>query len=397
MSQSDPKVVLTGGGSGGHIMPVLAVAAALKKADASVKTVYIGQTGEALSSLITDNPNIDENYSVRAGKFRRYHGLGIRQLFDLKTAALNIRDIMYIVIGLIQSYRILGNIKPDVIFTRGGYVSVPVALAGAIRRTPFITHDSDSTPSLANRLIARWAWLHAVALPPASSHYPYPKHKTEVVGVPIGQLYQPVTKQLLAVYQKQLGIKPSAKVLLITGGGNGADKLNQIAIANSRTLLRHNPELQIVHSAGAKHAETTMAAYAKLLEPELRKRVAVYDFLKDMHRYSAVATVIIARGGATNLAEFAAQSKACVIVPSPHLIWNVKNTELLAKQRAVLSLTEDQADQEGRLANIVQQLLDDPQACKALGAALHNTLVQDAASKLANILLKKANVQQDKS
>ena len=379
-------VVVTGGGSGGHIMPILAVAAALKDIHPDTRIVYIGQKGDRLADVPANNAAIDEVFAVRAGKFRRYHGMGLRQTFDPMTALLNVRDMTYIGAGLLQSLRLMRRLKPDVIFTRGGYVSVPVALAGALCRVPFITHDSDSTPSLANRIIARWARLHAVALP--ADLYPYPQSKTMMVGVPIAQEYLPVTPAVLAASRRAINVPVNGKVVLVTGGGNGAHRLNQIMLQSAGALLKRYPYLTIVHIAGRALAMDLAEQYNGAVPIAARQRVVVKDFVPDLYNYSAAADVIIARGGATNLAEFAAQAKACLIIPSPQLIWNVRNADVLAQREAIRQLSEDQAEQEGRVTALVSKLLDDQTLRNGLAERLHALARPGAAHDLAEILIE---------
>ena len=381
-------IIVTGGGSGGHITPVLAVAAALKQLDPKIKVMFIGQSGDGLSDIPASDPNIDAVFRVRAGKYRRYHGLGWRQRLDVQTLFLNLRDLGYISIGILQSWLLIRRIQPAIIFTRGGYVSVPVALAGKLHGVPYITHDSDSTPSLANRLIARWARLHAVALP--EEVYPYPQHKTVTVGVPISKQYKPVTEIVQHQYRQQIGLPELGRVVLVTGGGNGAHNLNQVVLANTPTLLKRYVNLSIVHIAGRALETPLSTAYDRLLTPKQRERVHIKGFISDLHLYSGAADVIIARGGATNLAEFAAQSKACIIVPSPQLIWNIKNAETLAARHAIVLLTEEQADQEGRLGKMIADLLDDPARRADLGSQLQSFARTDAAEHLARILIEQA-------
>ncbi len=381
-------IIVTGGGSGGHITPVLAVAAALKQAQPDCRVVFVGQFGDKLADIPAADPNIDAVYRVRAGKYRRYHGLGWRQKFDLPTLALNLRDLIYTFIGLIQSWLLIRRVKPAIVFTRGGYVSVPVALAAKLQRVPYITHDSDSTPSLANRIIAPWARLHAVALP--EEVYPYPRAKTITVGVPISADYRSVSEHQQHLFRKQAGLPEFGRVLLITGGGNGARNLNQVVLANAAMLLSRFVNLTIVHIAGRNHETALNAAYDAALSPKLRQRVQVKGFITDLHVYSGAADVVIARGGATNLAEFAAQSKACIIIPSPQLVWNIKNAETLAARQAIMLLREEQAEQEGRLAKVVSELLDDAPRRAALGAQLQSFARLDAAEHLSKILIKEA-------
>jgi UDP-N-acetylglucosamine--N-acetylmuramyl-(pentapeptide) pyrophosphoryl-undecaprenol N-acetylglucosamine transferase len=290
----------------------------------------------------------------------------------------------------VQSYFLLRKLKPSIIFTRGGFVSVPVALGGKLNGIPYITHDSDSIPSLANRLIARWAQLHAVALP--EEIYPYSREKTQMVGIPLSHEYVHVTPALQAQYRKELGLEKYDQVLFVTGGGNGALSLNEAVIDNAAYLLKRYPGLCIVHVAGRIHETATHTAYDSKLPPEARKRVIVHGFLSGLYKNIGAADVIISRAGATNLAEYAVQGKACIIVPAEQLVGGhqIENAKVLQQRGAVVLLTQDQAEQERRLASVVGELLDDDAKRAALGKELHTFARTDAAEKLAMLLLERA-------
>ncbi len=379
---------MTGGGSGGHITPILAVAAELKKLMPDVQIDYIGQTGDHLADIPQQDPNIDAVYSVRAGKLRRYHGEGAKQLLDVPTQLKNVRDMGYTVTGVAQSLRLLRKLRPDVIFTRGGFVSVPVGLAAASLHIPYITHDSDGTPSLANRIIARWAAKHAVALP--KDLYPYPQSKTVTVGVPVSGHYKLVTADDKLSFRQELNIPADAKVLLVTGGGNGAHPLNLAVIQNAPQLFKRNEGLIIVHIAGRAFKDDVQKAYETALPKELFAKVTIKSFVTDLYRYSGAADIVVARGGATNLAEFAIQAKACLIVPHPGLVWALRDSQMLAKAGAISLLTEDQLEQEGRLATVLTELLNHESARKALSRTLASYARPDAAKQLAMLLLDTA-------
>src|SRR5690606_12676531 len=124
--------------------------------------------------------------------------------------------------------------RPDALFVKGGFVGVPLGLAAAMLKIPYITHDSDAVPGLANRLIARWAKAHAVAMPKEA--YGYPANKTFHVGTPIASVYEPVTADRQARYKKSFGLPKTAKVLLVTGGGLGAKRLNVAVAKVAKTL-----------------------------------------------------------------------------------------------------------------------------------------------------------------
>lgn len=206
---------MTGGGSGGHITPILAVAHELKILQPDVRIIYVGQRGDALADVPARHPSIDEVHSVSAGKLRRYHSEGLKQLLDVRTVLLNARDVFRVLAGIVQSYRLLKRLKPDVIFIKGGFVGVPVGLAAAGLKIPFITHDSDAIPGLANRIIARWARKHAVALP--AEVYSYDPSRTVTVGVPVIHEYTRVTPETQRQYKQEIGLSDDAQLLFIIG------------------------------------------------------------------------------------------------------------------------------------------------------------------------------------
>lgn len=382
---------MTAGGSGGHITPLLAVATELKKLRPDIQTVYIGQKGDKLGDVPAAHSAIDEVYTVRAGKFRRYHGEGWRQLLDLETQTKNIRDAIWVLVGIWQSYWLMRRLKPQVIFTRGGFVSVPVALAGKLNGVPYITHDSDSTPSLANRIIARWATLHAVSLP--VDLYPYPRDKTVMVGVPVSDAFVPVTQKLQHTYRKELALDAYRQVVLVTGGGNGAAQLNRAVVHSAAALLARYPGLAIVHIAGRAQEEHVQQAYDDLHLGDARKRVIVKGFVTDLYRYSGAADIIVARGGATGIVEFAQQHKACIIIPAKQLVWQEHHAKVMEGLDAIIYLAEEESNQKGRLGLAIQELLDHPDVRHSLGEKLSTFARPDAAKHLAMVLLEQAQAK----
>ncbi len=381
---------MTGGGSGGHITPILAVAHEIKRQSAEHTIMYVGQKGDQLLDVPKANPSIDEVYTVSAGKLRRYANEGWRQLLDVRSQLLNLRDMFRTFSGFVQAVRLLRRLRPDVVFCKGGFVGVPVGLAAAILRIPYVTHDSDVTPGLANRIIAPWAARHAVAM--AVSDYPYPPDKTVTVGVPIAAEYKIVSRHELEYFRALLGLEEFSQIVLVTGGGNGARVLNQAVVANARHLLRSFPDLLIMHVAGRRLEDETDSAYDELELGGARKRVRVYGFLTDIYKYSGAADVIVARGGATNLAEFAAQAKACLLVPSKQLSWNVKNSTVLHEKGAVELLDENQIEQPERLGRTIGRLLSSTEHRLKLGRALATIAHPDATKDLAALILGQGKV-----
>jgi UDP-N-acetylglucosamine--N-acetylmuramyl-(pentapeptide) pyrophosphoryl-undecaprenol N-acetylglucosamine transferase len=384
-------IVLTGGGSGGHITPIIAVAAELKRRQPKTQIIYIGQTGDKFADIPAEDPNIDEVYTVRAGKFRRYHGEGIWQVLDIPTLAKNIRDAFYVLIGIWQSRCLMKRLRPDIIFSRGGFVSVPVCLGGHLRGVPYITHDSDKVPSLANRLIARWAAVHAVALP--KKIYSYPQNKTVTTGIPLNEAFVPVTPALKKQYRHEIGVPEKAKLLFVIGGGLGSQRVNRAVGEAVPHLLGEFSDLYVVHGTGQANEAEMQVLYDERLNQAEQGRVTIFGFAQDVYRYSGAADVVITRGGATNLAEFTVQGKACIIIPSPFLTGGhqLENAQYLADQGAALVVGEDELTADhNRLAKRASQLLHNPERRAELGKQLGQFAKPAAAQEIAQLIIEQA-------
>lgn len=382
-------IVLTGAGSGGHITPILAVAKELKRQQPKAKLIYIGQTGDKLGDIPANDPNIDQVFTVRAGKFRRYHGEGIMQVLDLVTLFKNIRDFFYVLVGLVQSRRLLKKIQPNIIFIKGGFVGVPVGLAAAQLKIPYITHDSDAVPGLANRIISRWAKLHAVALP--EDVYEYPSNKTVTTGIPLQSDFEPVSGKLKQKYREELKLPTNAKVLFIIGGGLGSKNINDAVADAVPHLLSEFSDLWVIHATGRANQSDVSQQYASKLSELEQKRLKIRDYIDDVYRYSGAADIVITRAGATNLAEFALQVKACVVIPSPFLAGGhqLKNAEYLAKRQAALVIDEKQlTDDPHRLAKQVSDLLKSPERRTILAKELSHFAKPEATNELAQLILE---------
>jgi len=382
-------IVLTGGGSGGHITPILAVAAELKRLDPEIRLVYIGQRGDSLGDIPAQDPNIDQVFTVRAGKFRRFHGEGLKQLLDVSTIVKNIRDVFFVAIGTYQSWRLIRDIKPKVVFSRGGFVSVPVTVGARLQKVPYITHDSDLTPSLANRLIARGAALHAVAF--AKELYPYPVDKTITTGIPLNKHFKPVTSDLRKQYRNQLNVPNASKLVFVIGGGLGSQDVNAAVADAVPHLLQDFRDLYVVHASGRNNEADLQEKYNETVTDSDRRRLQIHGFIHDVYRYSGAADIIVTRAGATNLAEFAVQGKACIVIPGSFLPGGhqLKNAKYLADQGAVVMLrSDDLIADPNRLARYITDLLHEPNKRKKLEVEFAKVAQPNAAHQIAKLILE---------
>lgn len=324
----------------------------------------------------------DSQYKVFAGKFRRYNGeTWLKRLLDVKTNFLNLRDFFYLLFGTVESWFLLRKLKPDVILLKGGFVGVPIGLATR-NRVPMVTHDSDALPGLANRLVSRWAVYHATGMP--AEFYKYPKDKVKYTGVIVSDAYKSVTADLMKEYRQALNLPVDGQVLMITGGSLGSQEINTTVAAFAPHLLSAMPKLQIIHQVGRRNTDV----YGDFTN----ERLAVHGLLEynKLHQYSGAADVIITRAGASMIAEFGIQGKACIVIPNPLLTGGhqIKNADFLAKNEAAVVLDEKRlAANPEILKKAVSDLLNHANQRQKLGHNLQKLTVVGAADSLAKLLL----------
>lgn len=380
---------MTGGGSGGHITPLLPLAHELKRKSPDCQVVYIGYKGDKFDTLRAEAHDFDFMAFLQAGKFRRYHGESLlSHLLDFKTLYLNARDFFRVMGSIGKAYRLLGKFKPDVVFSKGGFVVVPVGIAARLRGIPIITHDSDAVPGLANRIVGKWAAVHATGMP--AEHYGYPEGTIVEVGIPIDERIKQVDASLQRAYKQELDLPKESQVLLIAGGGHGSRTLNDLMLSIAPSLLESNLSIHIVHVCGAQHESDLKREYKKILEPSELKRLKLFGFTAEFYKYVSAADLIISRAGATALAEFATAGKACIIMPSPFLAagHQLRNSEELAKKDAIVPLKNDAQPDE--LLVVIKELLGDDHRRFELAKNLRSTVKTDAAVKLSELILKTA-------
>lgn len=340
-------------------------------------------------SHIAQGSNLfDELHFVSAGKLRRYHNESlIRRVTDIKTIFFNIRDVIRLSRGVFQAVWLLRRLKADAVLLKGGYVCVPVAIGAKLSGVPMMTHDSDALPGLSNRISARFAKYHATAMP--ARYYPYPEKSVRTVGLPVEAEYREYSNQEQKNLKQKFVIPIDAEVLLITGGSNGARRLNAWCIAILPELLQMHPRLYVLHLYGKGNE-----GQYKDLSPVMLDRIISTGFTDELFNYSAIADVIVTRAGATTIAEFASQAKACIIVPNPDLTGGhqLKNAQVLEDLDCAVVIQERALKKsQTELIDAITSLLIDENRRQQLGQNLHSTLPEVPAAKaLARLLLELA-------
>lgn len=320
--------------------------------------------------------------SIKAGKFRRMHATHvIQQIFNPATLGLNARDSLRLVSGIYQSIGIIRRFKPDIIFIKGGFVGLPLGIAAGWLRVPYVIHESDLVPGLANKVLARRAAKVAVGF--AAELYPnFAQNKLVHTG-------NPVRPELLkadpAASRRHFGFKAALPVVLVTGGSLGARDLNTAIIAALPQLIQH---FQIIHQTGEREIEAVkfQVGRLRLEHPERYKPVAFLS--EDMAEAYAAADVVIARAGANTISELALTNKPTILVPNTTMAGHqVANAQLLARAGAVRVIGDDRMT-PALLLRELTALTGSAEERDYLIKHLAAFAVPDAASRLADEIVR---------
>jgi UDP-N-acetylglucosamine--N-acetylmuramyl-(pentapeptide) pyrophosphoryl-undecaprenol N-acetylglucosamine transferase len=374
---SNLRMIVTGGGTGGHTYPALTAVTTLQErlavTGAVPELLWVG-VATGLEAKVAERNDIPFK-AITTGKFRR--SPSPRQLVQ------NLADVFRIPLGILQAAFTVARTRPAVVLSTGGYVSVPIGLAARMLGVPYLMHEQTLILGLANRILARFATRILLSHESSLDHLsPQARDRAVVTGNPVRPaMLRGEASRGYAAY----GLDPALPLVLVTGGASGARQVNQMLTGALPDLLAH---CQIVHQCGKlDHAEMLQVA-ADLPEP-LARRYHVADFIHDeMPDLLAAATVVVARSGAGTVAELTALGKACVLIPYPHAAGDEQRITArhLAEKDAAIMLDGDQAGPD-QLRDSIIGLLTDPQRRHRLAQAAAGQGKPDAADHVVTEIL----------
>lgn len=379
---SNKRLLLVGGGSGGHVTPLLAIAKRIKKeADYDMRLWCDKKVYQAARNLFEQCDDIRVE-KIMAGKMRRYHHLKWWQHLMWSIFWPNLKDFFRFVGGLVQSLAKLIVWRPDLIFAKGGYVCLPVGLAARVLRIKVIIHDSDTLPGLTNRILSKSAARIATGFP--VEYYSYPKDKTVFTGIPIQSDYRPISSAQQADLKQSLGFSSDRPLVLVSGGGLGARCLNRAIIVGQHQL---SSSFSVVLASGE-------AEYEEVVK-QISAPLVVKAFITDIHQYVLASDLVICRAGATTLAELAASRKLALVVPSIKLAGGhqIKNADTLKKAGVAIVLDEETVvNQPEELTKKVIQILsdDDLASRKKMLDNFHRLANPDATGAVVDLIMSEA-------
>ena len=374
------KIVLVGGGSGGHITPLIALARKIHGSHPNWRVTYIGDWRSAdWRSAITANQSFIGVKLIITGKIRRYSGIMGWAKFRLwRNYLLNVADFFLIIIGCLQSFFLLLFDRPTVIFSKGGVSALGVCLSGILLRIPIITHDSDAICSLTHKLIGRYARLKLSGMPldqVTDEQHVY-------VGIPVAEsLGSSLSTNQLNGLRKKYKLPSAAKIILVLGGGQGARSVNRGVLGIAPQLKPAERICLLVITGRGKYSE------AKLLLDKLdslKLDVRLVEFSNDVPALLQLSDWVVTRAGATALAEVAAANKPAIIIPNPILpsAHQIHNANRYLKNEAALIVNDSgsQVDLDG-LKTAIELLLSDQALCSKLGANIAKLAIYDASDR----------------
>ncbi len=348
------RVLIAGGGTGGHIIPALAVARELV-ARHGAEVLFVGTARGMESRLVPE-----AGFNLRLGDVGQLNNVSLltrlRTLLDLPRAIFACR-------------RLIREFQPSAVFGVGGYASGPAMAAALQLEIPSLAFEPNAMPGLANRLVGKRVQAAAGNFPSAAQCF----RSAEVTGIPVRQEF--FTLQ-----------PPTAPHLLIFGGSQGARVFNSALPEIIVDLLDAVPGLTVLHQSGLRHHEPTQAAYAASgADPE---RWDVQAFIDDMPAQFARASMVMARSGASTVAELAAAAKPALLVPFAAAAddHQRRNAEEMVKAAAAVLLAESELDAPGNLLALLTGLLTSPERLAAMAVAARAQAHPDAAERIAERL-----------
>jgi len=369
------RILFTGGGTGGHIFPIIAVARQLKKIYAAhskeneLEMLFLGAGG--LSEKVLEKEGIVVK-TILAGKLRRYFSFKI------------FLDFIKIPFGFCKSLFYLYIWMPDIIFSKGGYDSFPIVFTGWLYRIPILIHESDTVPGLANRLSSKFAKKIGISFSFAEKYFP--KGKTALIGNPIRKKI--IEKCVLDNQEEKQKIKNNYKiisqkpVILVLGGSQGAEKINNLILLTLPQLLE---KYEIIHQCGDKNYENIKT---KLIQPDNYHLFSFFDE-NEMSNVYSIADLVISRAGAGSICEIAICGKPSILIPLPKSAGEHQRQNAMVYAQSGSGVVLEQLNlTPNLLLNEIDKILSNNELYQKMSNNAKNFSRPEATNKIAEELIK---------
>ena len=370
------NIAFTGGMSGGHFYPLIAVAEALndivrEQRLVEPKLYYLAPEPFDQNALFENGITF---IRIPAGKTRRY--FSVRNFTDI---FVSLRGILKAIIALYRMY-------PDVVVSKGGYASVPTVLAARILRIPVVIHESDSRPGRANLLASKFAAKIAISFDESAQFFPAKvRDKIARTGIPIRKALMRTEAEGARQY---LNLEPGIPTVLILTGSLGAQRINEAVVTALPALISF---ANVIHQTGPAHIKTTEAITSVTLSNDAHaQRYHAYGFLDEisLQRAAGVADIVVSRAGAGAISEIALWKKPALLIPIPESVSHDQLSNAYAYARTGAAVVIEEANMTPHvIASEIQRIVNDKELSERMSKSAAGFTDPDAARVLANAVL----------
>jgi len=363
-SLSSPRIIISGGGTGGHIFPAIAIANGLKKINQQTEILFIGAQDRMEMQKIPE-----AGYNIK--------GLWISGL-QRRLTVDNLSFPFKVISSLIRSNRIIKEFKPDAIVGVGGYSSGPVLFNGTRLRIPTLVQEQNSFPGITNRLLANKVDRICVAYENMNRFFP--QEKLKITGNPVREDIAHFNIDRTTALEK-FGLDIDKKTVLVIGGSLGAKTINDAMFESLDLLIQSN--IQVIWQTGSGYFK----AIDEKISDHQRLTVKIYPFLKDMKVAYGAVEMVVSRAGAISISEICCVGKACILVPSPNVSEDhqTKNAQSLVDKSAAVLVSDNECRRI--LGNKIVELLSNESLVKDLGANIKAMAKVNATDEIVHEVL----------
>ncbi|MBI4931260.1 MAG: undecaprenyldiphospho-muramoylpentapeptide beta-N-acetylglucosaminyltransferase [Bacteroidetes bacterium] len=366
------KVIISGGGTGGHIFPAIAIASALKKIDEKTEILFVGAKGRMEMEKVPS-----AGYKIE--------GLWISGL-QRRLTIDNLSFPFKVISSLMKSKKIIKSFRPDVAVGTGGFASGPLLRTASGMNIPCLIQEQNSFPGITNKLLGKRVNKICVAYEGMEKYFP--KEKIIVTGNPVRQDILSLEGKREKAF-KDFSLNPNKKTVLFLGGSLGARTINQSVASCMDLLIKNN--IQIIWQTGQSYIQYATEVTSQL--PREDNGVRVYGFLSRMDLAYACADIVVSRAGAISLSELAIVKKPCILVPSPNVAEDhqTKNAMALVKKDSAI-LVKDSESRE-KLGQEIISLMNDTQRQTKLSQNIFRLAFPNSAEVIAKEVMKLTSKQ----
>lgn len=351
------KILVTGGGTGGHIYPALAFINYVKSQESNAKFMYVGAKRGLENKIISDTKIPFKTLEIQG--------------FQRKISLYNIKTIYLFLKSIHQAKKILKEFKPDIVIGTGGYVSGAVVYAATKLSIPTIIHEQNSVPGLTNKFLSRYVDRIALSFTDTASYFP--EGKSVLVGNPRAQ---EVSDKNETTILETYGLSSNKKTVLIFGGSQGSLNINQAVIDFLKDF--HSNDYQVLYASGDRYYQTVTE------KVDLHTtNVSIQPYFKDMEKVMASSHLLVGRAGATSIAELTALGLPSILIPSTYVTndHQTKNAMILVNAGAAKMIKDDELTGE-ILGNMINKIMSDDILQEQMSSASKRKGIPDAAERL---------------